>query len=78
MFEGGTVADKRCPPGACVCGDGGESKLARFLELVSSPQDKWSPYRAWSAKDDGGFGGKKTVANLAAIHGDTLVTPCSF
>lgn len=41
--------------------------LARFLEMVSSPQNKQTSSIIWSARDDGGSGGKKTSANLAAI-----------
>ena len=46
--------------------------LARFLELVSPPQYKLASSLIWSAKDEGGFGGGKTTANLAAIR---LIVP---
>ncbi|MBA7638500.1 hypothetical protein ES703_46156 [subsurface metagenome] len=52
--------------------------LARLLELVSSPRDKLASSLAWSAKDDGGYGGKKTAANLAAIEQGRCLAWSSF
>jgi hypothetical protein len=43
--------------------------LARLLEMVSSPRYSLASSIFWSAKEDGGFGGKKTSANLAAMSG---------
>ncbi len=40
--------------------------LARLLEMVSPPRDRLPSSLFWSAKDEGGYGGGKTSANLAA------------